>query len=524
MIKLLYTEWRILRIPVIIGLLFSLAAGLVCLYYRNHELGSLLALSTGTLIPFLWLLILFESFPDKKETLPLITAMPVSISRVYFIKIIPRLLIIGLVTVCFWYFINLFKFWENAFPAMNLVRHAVYKPAMLIAGVIAAAGIFTIGSLIKFGGLISFPLIGLFIMTLICQMAAPVVFVFTAPRNYMIPAAIQFAVVLILGGLLVWRELCLNLSGKRALILCLTCAALLPCLEWGASSLYWLARSHYYQQKLLNGKSLVLSGRLLGEIKGGRSSYNSLYRDDLVRYLLSALGYRPDSRPLYPGVVNTDYSLRWHLRFKLQTLYSQNKRTEFFEALRQAWFLTGFDQYLFYRCAARKNIKPDWFKEMITMLEELINIEPERRLVICPDEMASTLLYYDFDSDIIAIYGGKYYNGEPRAYQKLTSPLLELQNCREKTKILCDGYLLLDEANKQRKLRYYNHGLANLDKISIKCAIDILKLRLYQHEHGEFPESWTTDPMFKYQRTSDGFLMKYSNNNVLFKYPSEIKY
>ncbi len=501
MIKLIYAEWRELALPLIIGVICTLAAGVICLIYSGKpDIYSTLVFITCCAVPLTWTIILFNSFIPPKDICPFITAMPIPLFLIFWTRFFIRSGILVVVSGIYWLFMKLSQDWGKF-------------PLLISALMILVIVLIIIGSLIKMMKPNLFLTFILAVILIFCQLPI-IVFCAFLPRPYDVFVILQFPLLLLVSGYLVWRKSCLTQRVMRTVILCGLIISVLPWLELSIPAIYWGQRNR--QARILAEKSGVL---IIPEVLCRNLHYISYHaeRGELIKpceavvnFIVKETGW-PNSPPCLNGTY-LQHELNYYFRRKLFALYDADDRNAFMETLRLSWFISRFDGAIFTRIVRSKDIKPEWFHEMIDMMKAEKKPASYDRIIVSLNDS----LYY-FGPNIHRLYSIKDHESDIPLYRKflvmLSKPLL----WQTEVELLDEAVAILKKDVNRHQIKYI--WMPYWGQREINQSISLLEIRLYEKQHGAFPDTWELKNGYQYQRTADGFKIFTDKQSLYFEYP-----
>lgn len=509
-LRLMYLEWRELAMPVAIGIICSLAAWLICFLYSgkidsdailNH---STLIFLTGCGIPLIWAIILFSSFIPPKNIYPFLSAMPIPIALIFWNRFIIRFVFLLGVSNIYWLAVSFSQYWvESLF--------LVYIGIILVVVALIA------GSLIKTVKLNLFLIFPMVVIIIVCQLPLPVFFAFLTQRNYLLGAAFQFAFLLIIVIYLSWRKFCLNQKTMRTVLLWCIIIAVLPWLELGASAFYWWSQNHQTRIRAEAMGFLIIPESITKDILSTPYWQNQkqweIACEKAIDYILSKSNYQPDAPPYLTHLNIFRFDLKYYFEIKLMSLYLADNQNDFMETLRLSWYVNEFDDGIFKQIARRKNIKSEWFDELLKMIQEYQKLPLPDKAVISLDKHCYSSIHYDYLA-ISKLYNPEHYESNISGLRKITGMLGKPLKWRVETKMFNNAMNFLKTRSPHQAQRPYSQMISR--KLFLAAAL--LKVRLYENQHGTFPDSWEFPSGYYYQKDIDGFKIYTRNKTLTFRY------
>ncbi len=473
-------ELRRMRLPLAVGAVVSaLWLGLMYLVPMDRELFQIAVLVSGILLPSLWLILLFEPLADDREQLAFLGGLPVSLHRVFWLRVLSRLVLLMAGTVLLWRAIGFVENWGASI--VNDYNRAKFSIINLIGVWLGVSGWLIFLSIFRTRPKMPRPMLISLIVAVFAQIVAVTFYTEINAVYYILLSGIQTFCLTLIAAWQLWRGACLN----RRVGWWVVALMLLPVLQYGAVSAYWNTRLHLVTEKAKTEGIMIFPDN-----PGSKAE------------LLKQLGYHLGAAPVYHANNGYSYNYRYNLQRETMDYYKKDDFERFFENAEIEWFLFGFGSYpnvILKICESPAN-KPnqlEWYRRLVEYLEKTKHRQIENRLILSLDDYF--YLYWN-GHDIVRAFGKWYDSGRENWYSEATEFLVQPTKAKAKVHII-------EEAIEYFRLTKNGRTLHPKDTVKFRAAgqitgwhpesvdfmISVVKLRMYQLEHGEFPKSLPSD-------------------------------
>jgi hypothetical protein len=529
-VKLLQLEWRKLKFPLIgIGGVTVLGFIAVRLLF-NHPIKHDFYLPIFSFaMAALWAILLFESFCDDRDALPFFAGMPVSVRKIFAVRLIFRLtllaLVITILEIATGYFaIAPLTAEANPFFQIFFLRYFT-TPFVMLTLLILCGSTFRCGM-----GMIGIA-VGLLPVLWLSQLPAAAAFSVLTPVYCEYPVAAQVAVILLTGAFLSFRKICFSGRRKRLVV---TVAALLVLLPWLECAVAYGYGRHlraglekYAAAARADGVEVVLPEHLtaLGIDLSDMDDFRRAR--PMFRKLSADAGYDADSRPY---LLEVSTIRPYYLYKEISQNYYTGDATALIENMRQYVFWNPDWDYMVTSFLKKPILSPkqaDCCRALLAYFEATLRTPPEL--------LRRCRIYFSY---VRACWSDKNLGKKPMGIM----PLILINPMREPFYMKVHAYAVIKRqiADAVRDFRLLRQGIHETGKgytplmsnyrYRQKSRADlarhqtILKLKLHEYEHGSFPaqldaETAGTLQNYSYRAFPDGFELTVGRDR--FRYEQE---
>ncbi len=453
-------ELRRMRLPLAVGAIVSaLALGLMYLVPMDQGLFQIAVLVCGILLPSLWFILLFEPLADDREQLAFLGGLPVSLHRVFWLRILLRMVLLVATTALLWRAIGFVGNWGVSVAGGDRNRNTLESLFGVWLGI---SGWLILLSLLRARPKMPKRMPVVLAAAVLVQILAVTFYAEINTVHYILLAGLQAFCLSVIAAWQFWRGACFN----RRIGWWVAALLLLPVLQYGGVSAYWNTRAHIAVERA------KAAGIMIFPEKPGSTAE-----------VLQQFGYRPGADPVYHAGFN------WRFQHELQqetmNYYWNDEFDKFFANLEIEWFLFGFDPHgdtLSRIChtVQKKSNQLEWFRRMVEYLEKTRHRKMDNRLILSFNDYT----YWDTSGTRYGA-GGWYLHG--------IGFLIQPGRAKIKTRVF-EGTTEALRSKKgeqvpERKDNMKYSWITGWNTENVDGMIGILKLRIYQLEHGEFPKS-----------------------------------
>lgn len=490
------------------------AAGTIILLWSLPLIDSALypdqtVIFAGALIPVFWALILFESFRPTQEQFGFIAGMPVKVNRVFRARLLIYGGIILIATAISWRYLDYRRHFIGLFDIDPWLLWLVLIAAMLFLAQVCR------GMELCVVAVIVYPLL------VWNQLPVQLLYMFFVPGGGYWFTALQISVLLAIGAMHIWRARCLNRSLRGVIMPWILFLAVLPWLEYG------ICAGYFYLDYRLALSRAERSGVMIvpEEIDTGRYGYlHHVKRSDeecakIVADLLNFYGYRPGAVSFLQAI-DSHGTLTSYLENRVKECYRRDDTAGILEEFRIYNYLCGFNGLMIDRLSYQE-VKPELYRMLIGELEQIADRRLAPKMGIA---LGAPMYWYlprrRIDSNH---YLWRNYKG-----------LLEIIYSGIRARMIHEAVFYLKYYRKYQAYPPWNPWEKDIRPNgywwapNIRKSIAVLSLRLYAHEHGEYPEQLPAEIQknleypFSYRKTLNGFEILYGKNKgSYYAYPRQ---
>lgn len=530
-VKLLQLEWRKLKFP-LIGIGGVTVLGFIAvrlLFNHPHEHDFYLPIFSFAMAA-LWAILLFESFCDDRDALPFFAGMPVSVRKIFAVRLIFRLtllaLVIAVLEIATGYF-AIAPLTAEANPLlfrMFLLRYFA-APFVMLTLLILCGSTFRCGM-----GMIGIA-VGLLPVLWLSQWPAAAAFSVLTPTYCEYPVTAQVAVILLAGAFLSFRKICFSGRRKRLVV---TVAALLVLLPWLECAVAYGYVRHlraglekYAAAARADGVEVVLPEHLTALGIDRVAMYSSRRALPMFRKLSADAGYDADPRPY---LLEASDIVPYYPGMETIQNYYVGDATGLVENMRQYVFWNPYLNYPMTTVLKRPILSPkqaDCCRALLAYCEATLRTPPEL--------LRRCRIYFSY---VDAFRSDMNLRKKPAGLM----PLILINPMWETFYMKVHAYAVIKRqiADAVRDFRLLRQGIHETGKgysplmsnyrLRQKSRADlaryqtILKLKLHEYEHGSFPaqldaETAGTLQNYSYRAFPDGFELTVGRDR--FRYEQE---
>jgi hypothetical protein len=472
---------------------------------KNHTL-----VFIGSLIPFFWALMLFESFRPEKELLGFVAGTPAATIRLFLTRALIRAGIVFIATAFAWQYLNYREHFTSEFR---------FNPwllwLMLMALVLFLAQI-SRGMHLCTAVLLLYPLL------VWNQLPVQLLYLFFVSGSGRWFPPVQISILLAFGAWHLWRGYLLNRNPYRTILPWLLFLTALPWLEYGIAAGYFAMDYHLAVNKAGRSGVILIPEDIDTRLHGSRLplSGNTIPAKPAppVEELLKFYGYQTDPTP-FLHVIDGSGALTTELEKRVRDSYSRNAPEELAENFRIYNYLCGFNSFLINHLS-HQEVKPELYRALLGELERIAAAPPASKLGL---SLYSPVFWYLPRRQI-----------NPDDYHWLGCRwLLKILQPGIKARLIREAIFNLNYYRKHQKpppfLPWENDLFINDGQCwlpGIRQSQAVLLLRLYADEHGSYPEQPPAEiqekllPSFSYRKTLNGFeILRGENQNRYYAHP-----